>query len=113
MAFSDIEYQAVTREVERFVESIRPPENIRNMLDIVYNLNDQIIVLSEQRPVCQGAPGETTEITFARIKYVRSVNRWKTYWLRKDRNWHLYSVELSLAEALEGVKFNPNAIFFG
>jgi len=113
MAFSDFEYQAVKQEVERFVESIRPPENIRNTLDIVYNLNDQTIDISEQRPVWQGAPGETTEITFARIKYVRSVNRWKTYWLRKDRNWHLYSVELSLTEALEGVRFNPNGIFSG
>ncbi|EKH9141988.1 hypothetical protein PAN28_005445, partial [Escherichia coli] len=59
MAFTDLEYQAVKKEVHQFIESIRPPEHIRNELDIVYSINDQTIDIGEQRPVWQGNPGET------------------------------------------------------
>ncbi len=54
MAFNDLEYQAVKKEVHQFIESIRPPEHIRNELDIVYSINDQTIDIGEQRPVWQG-----------------------------------------------------------
>ncbi|EHW3394849.1 hypothetical protein ABGB90_005050, partial [Escherichia coli] len=54
MAFTDLEYQAVKKEVHQFIESIRPPEHIRNELDIVYSINDQTIDIGEQRPVWQG-----------------------------------------------------------
>ncbi|ENC3121100.1 hypothetical protein ABJU35_004472, partial [Escherichia coli] len=54
MAFTDLEYQAVKKEVNQFIESIRPPEHIRNELDIVYSINDQTIDIGEQRPVWQG-----------------------------------------------------------
>ena len=60
MAFTDLEYQAVKKEVHQFIESIRPSEYIRNDLDIVYNINDRTIDIGEQRPVWQGEAGEKT-----------------------------------------------------
>lgn len=50
MAFTDLEYQAVKKEVHQFIESIRPPEHIRNELDIVYSINDQTIDIGERAP---------------------------------------------------------------
>lgn len=113
MAFTDLEYQAVNKEVQQFVDSIRPPESVRHELDIVYSINDQTIDIGEQRPVWQGKPGETSALPSARIKYIRSLDRWKIYWMRKDMKWHLYSVELTLAEALEVIRVDPDCCFFG
>ena len=101
MAFTDLEYQAVKKEVHQFIESIRPPEHIRNELDIVYSINDQTIDIGEQRPVWQGNPGETNILPSA------------IYWMRKDMKWHQYSTELSLTDALELVRADPDCCFFG
>lgn len=60
MAFTDLEYQAVKKEVHQFIESIRPPEHIRNELDIVYSINDQTIDIGEQRPVWQATQVKQT-----------------------------------------------------
>ncbi|PKH21452.1 hypothetical protein CIG19_16790 [Enterobacterales bacterium CwR94] len=113
MAFSDIEYQAVKQDVERFVESIRPPKNVRNELDIVYTISGYTIDIGEIRPKWQGMPGDKIFNPSARIKYVRSINRWKIYWMRRDMKWHLYSTEISLTEALEVVRVDPDCCFFG
>lgn len=113
MAFTDIEYQAVSKEVTAFIESIRPPAHIRNELDIVFSISDQTIDIGEQRPVWQGSAGETNIIPSTRIKYVRGINRWKIYWMRKDMRWHLYDTAETLTEALEVVRVDPDCCFFG
>ncbi|HEC5301781.1 TPA: DUF3024 domain-containing protein [Enterobacter asburiae] len=113
MAFNDLEYHAVDMEVKQYVDSIRPPEHIRRELDIVYSITDQTIDIGQLRPVWQGEPGETHILPNARIKYIRSIDRWKLYWMRKDLKWHLYSTELSLADALEVVRADPDCCFFG
>ncbi|MCE2004071.1 DUF3024 domain-containing protein [Enterobacter asburiae] len=113
MAFTDLEYQAVKKEVQQFVNSIMPPENVRHELDIVYSISEQTIDIGEQRPVWQGKPGEKNVLPSARIKYIRSLDRWKIYWMRKDMKWHLYSTELSLTDALEVVRVDPDFCFFG
>ncbi|ELB8616904.1 DUF3024 domain-containing protein, partial [Escherichia coli] len=44
---------------------------------------------------------------------IRSLDRWKIYWMRKDMKWHQYSTELSLTDALELVRADPDCCFFG
>ena len=113
MAFNDLEYHAVNKEVKLYVDSVRPPEHIRPELDIVYSITDQTIDIGQLRPVWRGEPGETHILPSARIKYIRSLNRWKLYWMRQDMKWHLYSTELSLTDALEVVRIGPDGCFFG
>lgn len=113
MAFNDIEFNAIKKEVKQFVESIRPPVHIRSKLDIVYSISDQTVEIGQLRPVWRGEPGETHILPNVRIRYVRSQERWKLYWMRKDLKWHLYSTELSLTDALELVRADPDYCFFG
>ncbi|WP_368301346.1 DUF3024 domain-containing protein [Kluyvera sichuanensis] len=113
MAFNDLEYHAVNKEVKLFVDSIRPPAHIRNELDIVYSINDQTIDIGEQRPVWQGAPGETHILPSVRIRYFKTSRQWKLYWMRKDMRWHLYDTAETLTEALEVVRVDPDCCFFG
>ncbi|WP_191938350.1 DUF3024 domain-containing protein [Pantoea agglomerans] len=112
MAFSDLEFQAVKKEVELFVKSIRPSEHARNELDIVYTITDQYIDIGEIRPVWR-TPGEKNLHHSVRIRYVRTENAWKLYWMRRDMKWHLYSEEPTLTQALEVVRADPDGCFFG
>ncbi|MHA1067143.1 DUF3024 domain-containing protein [Enterobacter ludwigii] len=113
MAFNDIEFHAIKKEVKQFVESIRPPVHIRSELDIVYSISDQTVDIGQLRPVWRGEPGETHILPSVRIRYVRSMERWKLYWMRKDLKWHFYSTERSLTDALELVRADPDYCFFG
>ncbi|WP_202303731.1 DUF3024 domain-containing protein [Dryocola clanedunensis] len=113
MAFNDLEYHAVNKEVKAFVDSIRPPEHVRKELDMVYNIEDQTIEIGALRPVWRGEPGETHFLPSVRIKYIRSLKRWKLYWMRQDLKWHLYDTTETLTEALEVVRVDPDSCFFG
>lgn len=113
MAFNDLEYHAVKKEVDQFIESIRPPEHVRSELDIVFNITDQDIDIGELRPVWHGSPGEKSIHPSVRIKYVRTGSTWKLYWMRSDMKWHLYDEVKTLTEALEVVRADPDCCFFG
>ncbi|MBU9815510.1 DUF3024 domain-containing protein [Rahnella sp. C60] len=113
MAFNDLEYHAVKKEVEAFVESIRPPAHVRNELDIVFTIDDQSIEIGEKRPVWRGEPGEFSLLTSAKITYVRTQKGWKLYWMRASEKWELYQTADTLTEALEMVRVDAHGCFFG
>ena len=115
MAFSEFEeakYRAITEE---FVEAIRPPEHIRNQLDIKYSLDGQSIIIYEVRPVWDD-PSKIIESEVAKITYVKTANCWKLYWMRADLKWHSYApvpdVE-TLKEGLQVVKNDKLGCFWG
>ncbi|OON35637.1 hypothetical protein BTJ39_22450 [Izhakiella australiensis] len=113
MAFNDIEYHAVLKEVEQFVESIRPPVHARNEFDIVFCIKDQTIEIAEERPVWQGKPGEKCLILSARISYVRSQKVWRLFWMRGNMKWELYEEIPTLEAALNAIRADTHGCFFG
>lgn len=112
VAFNDLEFHVVNKEVKQFVDSIRPPKHIRNEVDIVYTIIDQTIDIGEKRPLWNGKSGETYISPSARIKYIRSTNIWKLYWMRRDLKWHLYFTGGTLTELLEVVRNDAHCFFF-
>lgn len=113
MAFNDLEYHAVKKEVGAFVESIRPPAHIRNELDILFTIEDQSVEIGEKRPVWRGGPGEFSVLTLAKITYVRTQKVWKLYWMRANEKWELYQTADTLNDALEMVRVDAHGCFFG
>ncbi|WP_329909905.1 DUF3024 domain-containing protein [Serratia quinivorans] len=113
MAFNDLEFHAVKKEVEAFVESRRPPVHIRPELDITYKIDDQTIEILEVRPLWNGKPGEMMERTTAKISYVRSQKVWNVYWMRASLKWELYEKAKTLGDALEIVHTDQYGYFFG
>lgn len=113
MAFNDLEYYSVKKEVAAFVESIRPPVYVRNELDIVFTIDDQSIEIGEKRPVWRGELGEFSVITSAKITYVRTNNVWKLYWKRASLKWELFHTTDTLTDALEKVRTDEYGCFFG
>lgn len=77
------------KSLDAFIEKRRPPEEIRDKLDLGYRLEGEIIQIFEIRPNWQN-PAEKIESPIAKAKYVKSRSVWKVYWMRADLKWHPY-----------------------
>ncbi len=90
MALSELEQKRVEVVVGRFIESNRPPANIRNQLDLGFRLENQSVVLFEIRPRWD-KPEEKMESPVAKATYSKVQQIWKVYWMRADLKWHRYT----------------------
>ena len=88
------------RHLQLFMKKRRPPEEIRNQLDIGYELENNCIELYEVRPRWDKKE-ERLKFYFARAKYIKSRNIWKVYWKRASGNWELYEPAEEVRELSE------------
>jgi len=115
MAFTELETARNLAAIKWFLDRRRPPEQIRPKLDIACKLEGQVVDVFEIRPDWQ----DKTIIRHspvARLRYVRTENVWRLYWMRSDLKWHAYqpaAVHKSLRAALEEVNADPCCCFFG
>ena len=117
MSFNDQEHMTTETAVESFIHRRRPPEHIRDKVDLSYRIDDkdQSVEIFEVRPHWR-EPDDTIETPVAKIKYVRSRKVWKLHWKRADLKWHTYQPRAeveSLEEALEVVDRDKMSCFWG
>jgi len=101
--------------MDAFIEKKRPPEEIRDQLDIGYKIEGEVIELFEIRPDWQN-PAKKIETPVARTKYVKSRSVWKVYWMRGDLKWHPYGPQKevnNLAVFLALVEQDQYGCFWG
>ena len=73
----------------KYHEFIRPPEEIRNKLDIGYSFDGRYIEFFEIRP-------DWTDKTiirhhpYAKIRYVKAHGVWRLFWRRASGKWETY-----------------------
>ena len=89
MALNDIELRRCERVLAAFLEKRRPPEHIRDQLDIGYKIDGQSVEIFEIRPDWQDK-SKKRNTPVAKATYVRTQNVWKVYWMRRDLKWHAY-----------------------
>ena len=89
MAFNEFELRKYQQILDKYIEKIRPPENIRNQLDISYRITNQSVKIYEIRPQYNN-PKKIRNIEIAKTTYVRTQDIWKIYWMRSDLKWHGY-----------------------
>lgn len=113
MAFAEIELARVEKAVGGFCRRRVPPE-ISDKLRLEYVVTRHDIVIFEVRPHWN-LPGEKLDTPVAKIKYVRSRNEWRLYWMRQDLKWHLYEPHSggSLEELVEVIDQDRLCCFFG
>jgi len=114
---------AFTKEQLRNIESIltiwlatnRPEEEIRDKVNFGYTIKGQDIFLEEIRPVWS-RPLEKVRNPFAKVKFEKTTQNWKIYWMRGNLKWNLYDprpeVE-SLDLALDEITRDSHHCFFG
>lgn len=115
MAFTDIERARNHQALRWFLERRRPPEHIRPQLDIGYAIVGHVVDIFEIRPDWQDRTS-TRHTPAARVRFVRTANEWRLYWMRRDLKWHLYEPAAhhpSLQSALEVVHADECCCFFG
>ena len=93
----------VIEVMENYVESIRPPEDMREQLDISYKIDKQSVILYEIRPLLL-RPEQKIEFGYAKATYVKSAGKWKVYWMRASGKWNLYAPMPEVANLKEFVR---------
>lgn len=89
MSFNEIEEHKYKKIIEDYLKIKRPPENIRDQIDIDYNIDDQSIIIYTNRP---SFDDESRKVESPNIKftYIKKNNVWKIYWLRANMKWVNY-----------------------
>ena len=77
------------RTIQTFVKKKRPPIEIRDKLDLGYSFKNNVIELFEIRPIWTKT-NEFQNLSFAKIKYIKSQKIWKLYWMRASGKWQSY-----------------------
>ena len=78
--------------MENAIERMRPPEEIRDNLDLGYRIDNQSVILIEIRPKFNDLSIKI-ELAFAKATFVKSNNKWRIYWKRGNLKWHSYNPE--------------------
>lgn len=114
MAFAEIELARIEKAVGGFCRRRVPPE-VLDKLRLEYSVDRHDIEIYEVRPHWRN-PGEEMQTPVAKIKFVRSANEWRLYWMRQDLKWHLYEpfgASRSLEELVDVVDKDELCCFFG
>jgi hypothetical protein len=115
MALSEIEVKRCEKALAQFMERRRPPPELRNELDLSYRISGQSVEVFEVRPEWRDRT-KKFESAVAKATFVRTKNRWKVYWMRRDLKWHGYGPHpevLSIEAFLQIVDDDEFACFFG
>jgi hypothetical protein len=91
MAFTEDERKNVTNLMNVFIDTRRPPESVRDRVDLGYRIERQSIIIYELRRSFRG--NEMEEIPVAKTTYIQKDKKWKIYWMRADLKWHSYYPE--------------------
>jgi hypothetical protein len=116
VALTELETARIRKKVGAFVEGRRPPGHLRQEVDLSFRVSGQSVEIFEVRQALGGGPGERVEIPVAKATYVRTVRRWRVFWLRQDMKWHSYQPTPDVAtidEFVALVSEDRNSCFFG
>ena len=115
MAFSDVERAENLASLKWFIDRHRPPEHLRDQVDLGYSIIGHVVELYEIRPEWKDETS-TRHSTFARIRFFKSRGLWKLYWMRSDMKWYAYEpseVHKSVRSALHVISADAYGCFFG
>jgi len=114
MAFSELEIELIDKVVGGLCREMNRPE-FKDELSIEYRIDRQDIMIFERRPTYQ-QPTETTDTPAAKLKYLRTKNEWRLFWMRGDLKWHAYNPKkksVKLSDHVIEIKSDPYGCFWG
>jgi hypothetical protein len=114
MAFSERELKQIEQTVGRLCRS-RSPAHLKDKLRLEYSVKGHEVVIVERRPRWDNE-NEWTESPVAKLKFIRSANKWRVDWQRADLKWHEYpglSSSDRMSDLVREIDDDPLACFFG
>jgi hypothetical protein len=115
MAFTPQQLADIESAMVDFMSKRRPPEEIRDKLDLGWRIERQSVVINSIRPMWRDESRYIEEAA-AKATYHRKANRWKIYWMRADLKWHSYPPQpeaLFFEEFLAVVDEDEDGCFWG
>ena len=101
--------------MENFLSRKRPADEIRDKLDIGYEIENQSVVIFEIRPQWN-KPEVIIHVPIAKTTFVKAKNHWKVFWMRSDLKWHTYTPKPTvkrLSQFTKLVEDDAHYCFFG
>jgi len=77
------------QEIKKFIDSIRPPTDLRDKLDIGFSFQNNILEIFEIRPRWDDHNIKISS-SVAKTQFIKSRNIWKIFWMRANGKWELY-----------------------
>ena len=114
MAFDELELKRIKQGVGLFCRK-RTPAHLKDKLRLEDAVKGHDVVIVERRPQWDNE-SEWTETPVAKLKFIRSANKWRLYWMRADMKWHEYpglSSRYRLDELVQEVDADLMACFLG
>ncbi|MCF6313462.1 MAG: DUF3024 domain-containing protein [Verrucomicrobiales bacterium] len=115
MALEEFDQALIEVKVAEFITKHRPPERVRDKVDLSFRIEDQSVIIFELRVNWRDA-SQWIDSPIAKATYVKKTKDWKVYWQRADLKWHRYepvgTVE-SVDDFLQVVDEDEFACFWG
>jgi hypothetical protein len=89
MAFTPDQLSQITAMMDDYLVRHRPPEAIRNKLDLGWRLEKASVFLFEIRPQWDNK-SIIHHYDFAKATWVETKKQWNIYWLRANGKWYRY-----------------------
>lgn len=105
----------IIKMMDTYIESVRPPENIRDKIDIGYKIDGQSIIVHEIRPSWKDE-FVMEENPVAKTTFVKKTGTWKIFWFRSDMKWHSYEpypVAKNLKKFIAVLEADEHECFWG
>ena len=105
----------IEKPIEKFLEKRRPPQEIRDEVDLGYSYENQTVEIFEIRPYFLDA-SRIIHVPVAKTRYIKKRDIWKIYWMRGNGKWVAYDPEpevKTIDEFLAIVDEDTHAAFFG
>lgn len=113
MAFNQVDLKRIEQTVGGFY-SKRNPVYVEDKLRLVYAVKGHEVVIVEWRPRWDNQT-EWTESPVAKLKFIRSANKWRPYWMRADMKWREYpglSSSHRLDDLVQEIDADPPGLLF-
>ena len=109
------EVSLIDKAIERFMVLRRPPQDLRDEVDLGYTYQNQVLEIFEIRPQFMDE-SKIVHIPIVKGRYIKSQNIWKIYWMRGNGKWVAYDPQpeaKTVDEFLTIVDQDAFACFFG
>ena len=89
MALCEFDFRRTEFLTKKYIDQHRPPEDIRDKIDIGFRIENQNVEIFKIRPSWND-PKKKIKEPVAKATFVKSTRIWKIYWQRADLKWHRY-----------------------
>ena len=114
MPFRELELKRIEQTVGEWRKR-RSPAHLKGKLRLEYSVKGHDVVIFERRPRWDNQ-NEWTESPVAKLKFIRSADKWRLYWQPPDLKWHDYPGPSSsgrISNLVQEIDADPLACFFG